>query len=318
MFSRRTVTLVLTILALTLAGCSPGDDAASESQTVTIEHQYGSSTIPVNPTRVVTFGGAWSDSLIKLGVPITAEFLPRGYSGPNNRFEWTPEHTSTIVNFDYANGAPDIPAIARFDPQVILAGYLPDKATYDRLSQLAPTIPVMTAGTVTDSWQDVLSTAGKIFDKQAQAQEAITDVENQIAETKAKYPASQGTTFTFGQLTPQKQFGLVTSETDPSTKLVAQFGLQLDPAVKSLADQGPRTTVSGERVDLLDSDVLILWPLVGGAESFNSVPGWDQLPAVRNGTLVVLSNETASAFSSPTVYSVPWVVETMTPVLSKL
>ena len=57
---------------------------------------------------------------------------------------------------------------------------------------------------------------------------------------------------------------------------------------------------------------------MGGAESFNSVPGWDQLPAVRNGTLVVLSNETASAFSSPTVYSVPWVVETMTPVLSKL
>lgn len=147
---------------------------------------------------------------------------------------------------------------------------------------------------------------------------AVTDVENQIAETKAKYPASQGTTFTFGQLTPQKQFGVVTSETDPSTKLVAQFGLQLDPAVKSLADQGPRTTVSGERVDLLDSDVLILWPLVGGAESFNSVPGCDQLPAVRNGTLVVLSNETASAFSSPTVYSVPWVVETMAPVLSKL
>ncbi|WP_246008007.1 hypothetical protein [Gordonia oryzae] len=47
---------------------------------------------------------------------------------------------------------------------------MPDRAAYDRLTQIAPTIPVMATDTVTDSWQDVMTTAGRIFGKQQQAE----------------------------------------------------------------------------------------------------------------------------------------------------
>ncbi|OPX16311.1 ABC transporter substrate-binding protein [Gordonia sp. i37] len=310
---------LLTLVFVALLGCSsPDDPAGSAGETVTVEHQYGSTTIPSDPTKVVTFGGAWSDSLIRLGVPITAEFLAQGYSGPNNRFAWTPEHSSTIVTYDVEAGTPDVAAIARFAPQVILAGYLPDRAAYDRLTRIAPTIPVMATDTVTDSWQDVMTTAGRIFGKQQQADEAVAEVEQQIAATKAKYPASQGKTFTFGQLTPQNQFGVVTSDTDPSAKLLAELGLVLDPAVKGLAPGGARTIVSAERIDIFASDLLIFWPLVGGPEAFDAIPGWDSLPAVRRGTTVFLTNDTASAFGGPTIYSVPWAIDKLTPALAKL
>ncbi|WP_373284189.1 ABC transporter substrate-binding protein [Gordonia jinhuaensis] len=312
--------VVAVALATALVACSSGSTSTSESANsssapVTIAHQYGSTQIPAHPTKVVTFGGAWSDALIKLGVPITAEFVTAGYSGPNNRFEWTPEHSSTVVP---VQGVPDISAVAKFDPDVILTGYLPDKSTWERLSQIAPTIPVLKQGTQVDSWEDITLTAGEIFGKQKQAAAAVAEVNDQLAKVKEKYPNAQGKTFTFGQLTPQQQFGVVTSDNDPSSKLMAQMGLALDPAVKSLSKDGSRVLVSAERVDLFSSDLLIFWPLVGGPESFDKIPGWSSLPAVRNGSTVFLTNDNAAAFSTPSIYSVPWAINKVEPALAKV
>nr|WP_157226518.1 ABC transporter substrate-binding protein [Gordonia soli] len=302
-----------------LAGCSAPDDGDSGSgETITVDHQYGTTTVPANPKRVVVFGGIWTDSLVKLGVPITAEFVTAGYAGPGNRFEWTPEHSGEVVA---GSGPPDVAQVAAFKPDLIVAGevgYLPDQSTYERLSRLAPTIPVTTKGAVGDRWQDTMVTAGKIFGKQEQAAAAIADVEGKLSAARAEYPNAAGKTFTFGQLSPDQRFAVVTSENDPATRLLAQLGLRLDPAVMGLSDSGQRTFVSQERVDLLSSDVLVFWPLVGGPAAFSRVPGWDQLPAVRSGTTLFLNNDNATGLGSPTVYSVPWFIDTMKPVLAKI
>ena len=307
-------------LICTLTACSSGSDDSdtSSDRTVVVEHQYGSTTVPVAPKRVITIGGAWADSIIRIGEPITAEFVAEGYSGKDNRFAWTPEHKSTVVSYDSMKGIPETAQLAKFTPDLILAGYIPDRETYDRLAAIAPTVGVMAKATITDSWRDVMSTVGKIYDKQKQADEAIAEVDKQIASVKAKYPASQGKTASFGQLTPQKQFGVITSDTDPAAKLLAEFGLVLDPAVKSLSSNGDRVLVSSERIDLLRSDLLIFWPLAGGPETFEAIPGWNNLPAVRSGATVYLTNDNASAFSAPSIYSVPWAVEKLTPALAKL
>ncbi|GAC67830.1 ABC transporter substrate-binding protein [Gordonia soli] len=312
--------MLISVLVFAL-GCSSGDEGGSgeASGKVTVDHQYGSTTIEGTPKRVVTLTGAtaWSDSLIELGVPITAEFVTAGYSGPNNRFAWTPPHESTVVPVG-VGATPDIGQVAKFQPDLILAGYLPDRGAYDTLAKIAPTIPVMGTKTVNDTWQQVLGTAGKIFGKEDQAASAQAEVEEKVEAVKKKYPAAQGKTATFGQLTPQKQFGVVTSDNDPSAKLLAEVGLRLDPAVTALSDNGQRAIVSGERVDLLGSDLLIFWPLVGGPEVFGTIPGWDALPAVRSGATVFLTNDNASAFGAPSVYSVPWAVDELEPALAKL
>lgn len=316
--------MLIAVLVFAL-GCSSGDDgnsgtdSAEATATTTVDHQYGSTVIDGVPKRVVTLTGAtaWSDSLIKLDVPITAEFVSAGYSGPDNRFAWTPPHESTVIPVD-VGASPGVAEVAKFEPDLILAGYLPDRAAYDVLAKVAPTIPVMSTETVNDTWQQVLSTAGKIFDKEDQASQAQTEVEEKIDAIKKKYPAAQDKTATFGQLTPERQFGVVTSDNDPSAKLLAEVGLRLDPAVTGLSDNGQRVVVSSERVDLLGSDLLIFWPLVGGPEVFGTIPGWDSLPAVRSGATVFLTNDTASAFGTPTVYSVPWAVDALEPALAKI
>ncbi|WP_148302179.1 ABC transporter substrate-binding protein [Tomitella biformata] len=304
-----------------VAGCSSAatDTESTDSvEVVAIDHQYGSTNVPRAPQRVVTINSTWSDSLVKLDVPITAEFVMSGYAGPGNRFEWTPAHDSTVVEYGVSAGRPDLEELAKFAPDVILAGYVPDQGTYDKLSSVAPTIPVMASGAVNDSWQDVLSAAGRIFDKQDDAATAIAEVDGQLAQIKSKYPAAQGQTFAFGQLTPDGEFGVVTSGTDPSAKLLASVGLVLDPGVESLSANGQRVTVSGERLDLLGSDLLIFWPLAGGPEVFGSIPGWNNLPAVQRGATVFLTNDNAAAFAAPTVYSVPWAANKLEPALATL
>lgn len=316
----RWFTVALAAVALVVGGC-PSVDSDSESSPgsaagpVTITHQYGTTEIPSTPTRPVTLNWTWADALIKLDVPITAEFVMQGYSGPNNRFEWTPEHSSTVVPY---TTTPDIASLAKYKPDVILAGFLPDKATWERLQQIAPTIPVLKQGTQVDSWEDVTLTAGKIFGKEKAAATAVAEVNDQLAQVKSKYPKAQGKTFTFAQLNQQNQLGVVTSKSDAASKLMGQMGLALDPDAQALSPQGERTLVSPERIDVFRSDLLILWPLAGGPEVFDKVPGFSTLPAVQRGSTVYLDNSNAAAFSSPSVYSVPWAIKKVEPALAKL
>ncbi|SIR75352.1 ABC transporter substrate-binding protein [Williamsia sterculiae] len=321
--TRRCAGALLSVALLVgVAGCtspSPTGDAVSTSAApVVVDHQFGSTTIPANPRRVVTIGSGWSDTLVELGVPITAEFVVQGYAGPDNRFAWTPRHDSTVIPYAASAGAPGVADVARFAPDVILAGYLPDQGVYEQLSKIAPTVPVMAKGAVNDSWQDLTIVAGKIFGKQQRARQAVDDVDTRVAAVAAEYPAARRKTFSFGQLTADRQFGVVASSGDPSSRLLEQVGLTLDPAVRNTGANGQRVIVSAERIDLLRSDLLIFWPLVGGPETFAAIPGWNDLPAVRSGATVFLTNDDASGFGAPSVLSVPWAVEKLRPALARL
>lgn len=307
-------------MALVVAGCSSPDDEKSEStgfEPITIAHEFGSTTIDSEPKVVVTMLGNWTDALVALDVPIRAEYVTEGYSGENNKFEWTPAHESEIVPF-FGVDSIGVPQLAAFEPDLILAGYLGSEDEYKRLSQVAPVIPVMQKDAVMDSWQDVTLTAGKIFGEQEKAQSLVDGVEKDIADFKAAHPNSQGKTFSFGQLTNEGQIGLVADENDPSAKLMTQMGFVLDPKIKEVAQGQSRVLVSAERTDLLDSDLLVLWPLGGDPAAFDALPGWANRTAVKSGATVFLDNNNASALGTPTVYSVPYSLDLIATAAEKI
>ncbi|WP_405164250.1 ABC transporter substrate-binding protein [Nocardia sp. NBC_01499] len=315
--SRRTA-LVTGVLALTAvaAGCGTRDSATTEDGSTSVEHQYGTTTIPAKPRTVVSMAGNWTDTLLALNVPIRAEFVTTGYAGKDNRFAWTPPHESEVLEMTFAN-AVDPERIAKFEPDLILAGYLNDQAAYERLSKIAPTLPILDRAAVVDTWQTVATTAGKIFGLTTEAEALIGRTEQLIRTTTSTYPAANGATFAFGQLTPDRQFGLVADTRDAAARLAGALGLRLLPALEQFG-QGKRVLVSVERADLLASDLLLIWPLRGGPESFDTIPGWHDLPAVRSGAITYLTNDDAAAFASPSVLSVPYAVDRITPALRQL
>jgi iron complex transport system substrate-binding protein len=303
-------------LAALLAGCGQDSDASSPAALV-LDHQYGSTRIPGAPKRVVTMTGSWTDALIALKVPILAEYVTTGYAGPGNRFAWTPEHESQLIEMTTVAEI-SVEKLAGLQPDLILAGYVGDKATYEKLAAVAPTVPVMDSKAVLDSWQDVTTTAGRIFGHDEQAKQLVADVEKKVTDFKAAHPLD-GKTFVFGQLTADGQFGLVADDTDPATKLLASAaGLKLLPAIKTVAKGNTRVLVSSERVDLLAADFVMMWPLSGGPEQFGKLPGWNALPAVRAGATLFLTNDNAAAFGNPTIYSVPYTLDLLQPPLAKL
>jgi len=302
-----------------VVGCSSPDEDSDDTgfEPITIEHQYGSTTIATDPQVVVTMAGAWTDALVAMDIPITAEYVMEGYAGENNRFEWTPEHESEIVAFTGTESV-TVPQLAAFEPDLILAGYIGSEDEYKRLSQVAPTIPVMATDSIMDSWQDVTLTAGKIFDRMGRAQALVDDAEAQVAAFKSEYPVAQGKTFSFGQLSPDSQIGLIADENDPTSLLLASMGFVLDPKIKDVAAGQSRVLVSPERTDLLDSDLLILWPLAGGPEAFDALPGWSDRTAVQSGATVFVDNNNSSALANPTILSVPYALDLIGPAAAKI
>lgn len=319
--TRRTlVTGGVASLAAALTSCGHGEDrktGLAASGPITIEHQYGTTSLDTRPAKVVTMAGNWTDAMIALGVPITAEYVTRGYSGQDNRFAWTPPHDSQLVEMTNTSEI-ELERLAAFGPDLILAGYVGDKQAYDRLAKVAPTVPVMDKNAVLDTWQAVTSTAGRIFGRDAAARKLVAQVGDEVAGLPADFTAAKGKTFSFGQLTSDGQFGLVADESDPAAKLIASAGLTLSSRLKSVAKGGNRVLVSQERTDLLATDVLVMWPLTGGPEKLAAVPGWRSLPAVRQGSVVFLDNDNAAAFGSPTIYSVPYALDLLRPALRKL
>lgn len=277
-----------------------------------LAHQYGSTKVPAKPVRVVTMSNSWTDALIALDVPIVAEFVTKGYAGKGNRFAWTPKHDSRIIEMSTI-GEVDFEQLAGLDPDLVLAGYVADEQVFEKLQAVAPTIPVMDDQAVLDSWQDVTTTAGRIFGQQDKATDLVTEVEQGIASFRQEFPTARGKTFVFGQLAADGQIGLVAAESDPAAKLIAETGLKLFPELAEVAKGGDRVLVSQERTDLLAADVLVLWPLAGGPEAFAKVPGWNDLQAVRRKATVFVTNDNAVGFGNPTIYSVPYVLDLLRP-----
>lgn len=301
-----------------LAACSSSEDDASSSSSesfapVTIDHEYGSTTIDKKPTKVVSLLTDWTDTLAALNIPITAEFVPQGTPS----FEWTPRHDSEVIQVADISQV-SVGEIAKYQPDLILAGYVGDKSRYDKLAEIAPTIPVLTKGATVDTWEKIATTTGQIFGKQQQASELVDSTNKKIADFKAKYPAAVGKTFTFAQVGPTGQVGAINTTDDAAAGLIAQLGFTLNPKVAAEHKEGStRSLISAERIDLLDSDLLVVYTPGGDPAVAERVPGWSSLPAVKKGTVVFLDDKTQPAFSVPSAPSVGFVINTLDPVAAK-
>ncbi len=314
--------IALLALCALVAGCSSAtDDTSTDGDAaytpVTVHHQYGDTVIDKKPTRVITLLGNWTDTLVALGVPITAEYVPMGFGGAGDRFAWTPEHSSEV----HAVGnilQLDVEELAKYQPDLILAGYVGDQANYDKLSKLAPTIPAIATDSVMDTWEQVTTTAGEIFGAQDKAKSLVDGVNDKIAQFKKDYPATEGKTADFAQVMGS-QVNVIASATDPATRLLGQLGFGLSAGVKAMPVSGSgRIPVSAERIGDLNGDLMVAWPVGGGPEAFDRVPGWNALPSVQAGATLYLNNDNAAAFSYPSVYSVPFAIDLLGPAAAKV
>lgn len=209
----------LVIASLGLAACGNNEAQTSEttaSSTVatdtmlTVKDSNGESVeVQQNPEKVVVFDNGSLDTLDVLGV---------GDKVIGAATKNLPAYLEKYQEVESAGGIkePDLEKINEMQPDlIIISGRQSDYQ--EQLSQIAPTLYLaMDAEKPWESMQENVTTLAKIFDKEKEAEEKLTDLTKQIDEVKEKASALDQTALVTlvneGQLSAYgsgSRFGLV-------------------------------------------------------------------------------------------------------------
>jgi iron-siderophore transport system substrate-binding protein len=256
---------------------------------VSIEHKFGSTTIPAEPKRVVTVGWNDQDFVLALGVvPVSTRSWFEEYS----TYPWV---TSALKGQPLPTFSEeiDLEAIAQQKPDLILAVYETiDQATYDKLSKIAPTVVQSEEHPDEETpWDAQTLLTGKALGKSEEAQKLVDAVKTKIDAAKTAHPEFAGRVLVvdFG---PENGGHYLLPAGDPRRAVFDALGFAAQP---------DKAEISEERVDLLDRDVLF----VNGAakETMLASPTFARLKVVQEDRTLYTTFETplsgALAYSGP-------------------
>lgn len=330
---RRTPIVLLAPLLLLLAACGGSDAGTSEAggaspsapptssapdgaYPVTVPTAFGDVTVVEEPQRVLALGWGDAETALAVGVqPVGAsDWLGYGGDGVGPWLDGAYDTSPTILSTTEL----DPEAVAALRPDLILDTR--SDGTRERYDQLAQIAPVLGApdGAVAfgTSWQQQLEMVGAALGRTEQADGLKTSTEETFAEITAANPDLEGRTVAAGAYFAGGYGAYV--QGDSRVELLEALGLENAPAVDALADGSFFVPVSTERLDLLDADVTIVFPIGAQASEFVDDPLFRAIPSVGEGRSVVLEDTTlTNAFSSGTAPGVAHAAERVAPLLSE-
>lgn len=310
-----------------LAACSSSTDAAtteSESDSgfpVTIEHAYGETVIEQKPERVATV--AWSNHEVPLAlgvVPVGMSKATWGDDDGDGVLPWVEDKleelgAETPVLFDETDGI-DFEAVADTQPDVILAAYSGlTQEDYDTLSKIAPVVayPEVAWGT---SYEDMIRMNSAALGLSAEGDELIDELHAEVSASLENSPELDGARVLFSYIDPSdfSQIGFYTShDTRPGFLESIGFPVPEIVADESAATEEFYTSVSAEEADrFADVDVFVTYGDPGSeiVAQLQADPLLSQIPAIANGSIVVLENNTPLAASAnPSPLSIGWGID---------
>lgn len=320
-------------LAVSLAACgssqpsaqAPASQAppAAAAFPVTIEHKLGKTEIKAEPKRVVSLGLTDHDAMLALGVkPVGATdwFGERPFANyPWSDAKWGDARAEVISDGNEVN----FEKVAALRPDLIIGQYAqvtPEQ--YEKLSKIAPT--VAQNGKYEDystPWREMTTTIGKALGKEAEAKKLITDTEAKFAEIRKAHPEFQGKKVVVADSPAAGQYGAF-APADPRTVLMTEIGFKVDDKLQGQTKDGKPVMFGDERLDLLDTDVLVMMPSKAEDEArikANAV--FQNLAVVKANRVVYLPYTTpftGAGLTFATVLSIPYVFDQAIPLFAQV
>ncbi len=290
-----------------LAGCSAGgppsgqsgsegtqsESAAPAEQasgTVTIEDNHGQIEVPVNPERVVALDNTTFQTLSDWGVELAA--APKGVMG-----QLWPEYTQNEAVLDVGNhGEPNLEAVIEADPELIIGGYRFAKY-YDDLKKIQPVTIEINAREGEDHVAEMkrqAQTLGQIFDREQEAQELATQLDQSISEAKSAY---NGEDTVVGLITSGGKIAYAAPGEGRGVGLLFPT-LGLKPGIEQAAeDTSHGDEISVEAIAQANPEWLVVLDRDGALEVDDYVPAKElieqsealkEVPAVKKGQIIYL------------------------------
>lgn len=315
--TRRRLLTAIPALGVFAAGINCGDDDDDDSTPaetptgadtafpVTIEHEFGETTIDKKPTRIVAAGFNEVDFVLAFGEkPVGIRDFIGTY--PEETRPWAVDLIKDAGFVDIGGEEIDFEKVATLDPDLIMAVYaFLDEGAFEKLNGIAPTIAGPMGGA---SWKEQTLITGRAFGQEAKAQELVSGVEQKVKDAIAANPGFAGKSLAilWGVNEPGSGYYLL-----PETDLRAQF-------FYDLGFVPPATTgeISADQAQLLDADVLVIFGWT--KEQLAEDRLFQGLDVVKGGHLAYFTWESdlsgALGFSSP--LSIPYAIDLVVPLLA--
>lgn len=308
----------LSVAALT--ACAAPAAPAPPAPAASIRHRFGTTDLPADPQRVVCVGLVEQDALLALGVvPVGTTEWFGGHPGAVH--PWASAALGAAAPPEVLPIADGIPfeQVAALDPDLILGVYSGlVQEDYDRLSRIAPTV-AQPADSVDYGvpWQELTRTVGVAVGRADRAERLVADVEARFADARRAHPEFDGATAVVANYDAGTLYAFAGQ--DPRGRLLAALGFTTPGAVDEIAGGSYYAELSLERVDLLDTDVLV-WQVASEEQraEIDAEPLYARLPVATEGRAVHVLDDTAlgAATSFQSVLSLPPLLDELVPLLA--
>lgn len=298
---------------LLISACSGGGGGEDESASgTTVETKFGAVEVPADPKKVVALGWGDAETALALGVqPVGAsdwvEFGGKGV-GPwaEDLYDSDPEIIETME--------PDFEAIAALEPDLILdVKSSGEQERYDRLNEIAPTVGVPEGGDkYLTSMDQQVTLIAQALGKEDEGKAALKKLDDEFAQARTDYPEFAGKSVTVASKTSEGWGAYV--EGSERVQFMQNLGFKQSETVAGLKADNFSANVSEENLDQLDADLLVVFPIYLPDSEVTNSPGFESIPAVKNGRSLVLTeaqDDVRKAFSLNSVLSASYAIDTV-------
>ena len=320
-------------LVVTVGACSAPDESAPGGSSsvaaepgafpVTIEHNYGSTTIDAAPSRIATLGPGDSDILLKLGI-VPTTMAP--FYDPTNRSVTTPWNEDLlkgqkpeVLTNATSDLAGEVTKVLASNPQLIVAvNNAVTRPVYDNLAKVAGT--VVREKQYADwqvPWQAATAEVGKAVGKPAETARIIAETEKQFTDAKAANPQLVGRTSAV--VIGSDAGGVyIYGPGDGRGQMLTNLGMTFPASLQPTITDGFYGSISDENLNLLNGlDKLVVVDYAGATDKLKANPAFANLDIVKRGDVVYVDQGLGSAMSVPTVLTIPYVLQRLVPQLAR-
>ncbi|ANJ11043.1 iron-siderophore ABC transporter substrate-binding protein [Streptomyces sp. BPPL-273] len=317
-----------------LAGCGsdsdePADSAGGDDSTagagafpVTVEHAFGTTKVTKAPERVVTVGYTDDQTVLAFGIKpvgmVDQYPNPEGQSPDiNTQWPWVKDKWGDAkpeVIMKNGDTGPNYEKIAALRPDLIIAVYSEvDQAAYDKLSKIAPTVGRTKAEKEPFSapWQDNAVHIAKALGKAEEGEKMVAGIQGQLDAAKKDHPEFADQTAVV--LSWYKDSVAPFTSTDVRGRLVTGIGFKYQTKIDEVAGGDFYTTLSPERVDLVDVDRVFVINDQADQDALKKFKLFANLDAAKNGKVTYLLDSegpaVGAAISQGTLLSMPYAVD---------
>lgn len=235
--------------------------------------------VPDTPLRVLAMSELDLDALLALGITPVGATKGRGQQAMPRYLGKAGDTVKSVGNF--ASPVPDL-ALA-LQPDLILAGGVPDPELLARLGKIAPTVVTYRPG---EHWQSALRRIGAAVGRSARAETVLADYRRRADALGARLQAQQGASVSVVRWNPQ---GPAYMLRDSFASLVLADLKLRRPASQQQAGAAHSPPLSMEALSLIDADWLFVGTLDGAAggtlRAASASPAFRRLNAVKAGRM---------------------------------